>query len=118
MNLSVFEAELKDLTELDAENMLEVSLRWEEGPLIEQLLPVIMKWRHLRQLTLDEIPVPSFQVLCDFIMGMEHLTHLHLAPKCNRSNCGQLEYLRGKINECVLPRRHHFKFDLSCTCME
>jgi len=75
-------ANLKDLTDLAAENIKEVELGWEEGPSIEQVLPVLAEWRQLRKLTLflDERHHSSFEVFCDFIMGMKNLTYLSLYP--------------------------------------
>ena len=101
-------ANLKDVTDLAAENMKEVELVWEKGHSIAQVLPVLAKWRQLRKLTLflDERHHPSSEVFCDFIMGMKNLTYLRLYPNSN-SNL-KLKPLREKINEFVLPRRPNF----------
>ena len=99
-------ANLKDVTDLAAENMKEVELGWEKGPSIAQVLPVLAKWRQLRKLTLflDERHHPSSEVFCDFIMGMKNLTYLSLYPDSSL----KLKPLRDKINEFVLPRRPNF----------
>ena len=98
-----------------AEHATEVHLRWKKGPSIEEMLLTLKKWQHLRRLTLRrwyERSVPPF-VLCDFIMGMEHLTYLHLVPIYNRCNCDQLETLHDQVDNLVLPHRPNFKFDIS-----
>jgi hypothetical protein len=50
-----------DFTELAAENTREVQLVWENGPSIKEVLPVLVKWRHVRKLALrlDERHFPS-----------------------------------------------------------
>ena len=46
-------ARLQDLAELGpSEMMTEVGLGWREGPSIEEILPTLRRWRHLRRLTL------------------------------------------------------------------
>ncbi len=57
--------------------------------------------------------IPRFELLRDFVMTMKHLSHLHIVPSYDRSNYGQLEILRDKINELILPQRPNFKFDIS-----
>ena len=110
---------LEDLAEWEpVENMTDITLSWDEGPSIEDALPVLRRWRHLCRLTFTDlvetkIPVPPLEVLSDFIMEMEHLSHLHIAPNCDRSNCGQLKVLRDQVNELILPRRPNFQFDIS-----
>jgi hypothetical protein len=103
------EANLEDITEWAAENVKEVKLGWDKGPSIEQVLPVLAKWRHLRKLTflLDERHYPSSEVLCDFIMGMKHLRYLNLLSGSNP----QVKPLIDKINEFVLPRRPNFELE-------
>ena len=106
-------ANLKDITKLTAENIKKVKLRWTIGPSIEEVLPVLAKWRHLQKLALiiDGRDFPSSDVLCDFIMKMKHLRHLRLFHDSNP----QVNSLRDKINEFVLPRRPNF--DL-CLCTD
>jgi hypothetical protein len=107
-------ANLKDITKLAAKkNLKEVKLHWEIGPSIEEVLPVLAKWRRLRKLALllDGRDFPSSEVLCDFIMRMKHLRHLRLFHNSNL----QVNSLRDKINEFVLPRRPNF--DL-CLCID
>ena len=107
---------LSDLAELEpAENITDITLFWVEGPSLEECLPVLKRWRHLRRLTLRNYLkklVPPFEVLSDFIMEMEHLSHLHVTPRYDRSNYGQLEILRDKVNELISPQRPNFKFDI------
>jgi hypothetical protein len=43
---------LKDITEWAAENMTDVNVGWDKGPSVEQVLPVLVKWRQLRKVTL------------------------------------------------------------------
>ena len=95
-----------------AENITEIKLIWEEGPSIEEVLPILKRWRHLRQLTLQSGPsVPQFEVLCDFIMEMKHLTYLNFIPNVMYRNCGQLESLGEKVTQFALTNRPNFKFD-------
>jgi len=110
---------LTDLAELEpAETMTDITLCWETGPSIEAVLPLLRRWRHLNRLTLidkvqTKISVPPLEVLGDFILGMKQLTHLHIFPKYDLSNSGQLKVLRDEINELILPRRPNFTFDIS-----
>jgi hypothetical protein len=90
---------------------------WRNRLPLKEVLPVLKRWRQLRRLTFTglvkiEISVPPFEVLIDFIMAMKHLSHLHIVPGYDHSN-GQLEILRDKVNELILPRRPNFKFDIS-----
>jgi hypothetical protein len=117
---------LEDLAELEpAENMTDVALGWNNGPTIDDVIPILKRWRQLRRLTFPDCnetkmktkkPVRLIErlieVLSDFIMEMEHLSHLHIAPNYDRSNCDQLKILRDKVNEFILPRRPNFKFDI------
>jgi hypothetical protein len=102
----IVEANLKDITELAAENMKEVKIGWSKKPSIEQVLPVLAKWRQLRKLTLclDFRHFPPVEVFCDFIMRLKHLTYLRLYDSSNP----KLKPLIDKINEFVLPRRPNF----------
>jgi hypothetical protein len=106
---------LSDLAELEfAENMTDITLFWNEGPSIEVVLWVFERWRHLSRLTVQdfsEISVLQLEVLSDFIMKMEHLSYLHIAPQHDHK--GQLEILRDKVNKLILPLRPNFKFDIS-----
>jgi hypothetical protein len=112
---------LGDLAELEpAETMTDITLRWDIGPSIEEALPIVKRWRHLRRLTFsfslpEGILVPPLKVLSDFILEMKHLSHLHIAPhRYPSTGYGQLEILRDKVNEFILPRRPNFTFDISC----
>ena len=94
------------------ENITDITLTWERGPSIEEALPVLKKWRHLRQLTLQSGPsVPQFEVLCDFIMEMKHLTYLNFIPNVMYRNCGQLESLGEKVTQFALTNRPNFKIE-------
>jgi hypothetical protein len=110
---------LRDLAELEpAENMTDVTLGWDIGPSIKDALPVLRRWRYLNRLTLNDgvnnkISVPPLEVISGFIMGMKHLTHLNIVSYYDRSNYGQLNFLRDKVNEMILPRRPNFKFNIS-----
>jgi hypothetical protein len=99
-------ANLKDITELAAGNLKEVELGWDKGPSIEQVLPVLAKWRKLRKVALcfRERQPPSSEVVCDFIMNMKHLMYLYLGSNFDP----KLKPLCDKINEFVLPRRPNF----------
>jgi hypothetical protein len=105
-------ARLQDFDELQStESLKDVRLNWEEGLFIGDILPIVKKWRNLRRLTLisrSERSVLQFKVLCDFILGMKHLTYLKITL-----NCVQPESLRDKIHEIVLPRRPNFEFNVS-----
>ena len=117
LDVSFNEARLQDFVELEpADNIKEMHVSWWEGPSIEEVLPILKRWRHLCRLSLrvpgwEELSDPPFDVLYDFIMGMRHLTHLHFIPSYNRPNCGQVNSLRDNVNVFVLPRRPNFKFE-------
>jgi hypothetical protein len=108
---------LRDLAEWEpAENITDITLGWNSGPSIEDVLPILKRWRQLRRLTLGKyqnIYVQPFEVLSDFIMALKHLSYLHIAPDYHYSKCGQLEILRDKVNGLILPLRPNFKFDIS-----
>jgi hypothetical protein len=96
-----------------AENVTAIKLTWEEGPSIEEVLPVVKRWRHLRQLTLKCGPsVPRLEVfeVCDFIMEMKQLTYLRFIPNVNNSYGGRLERLRREVSRFALTYRPNFKF--------
>jgi hypothetical protein len=114
---------LSDLTKLQpAENKTDFTLRWNVGPFMKEVFPVLKRWRQLRRLTLDNSDsvnspnniFPPFEVLDDFIMGMNYLSHLHIVPhRFFRSDVDQLKILRDQVDELILPRRPNFKFDTS-----
>jgi hypothetical protein len=105
---------LRDLAELEpAENVTDITLNWDKGPSMKEVLPVLKRWRHLGRLKLEglyctELSDLPFEVLSDFIMEMKRLSYLHIAPEYGHG--GQLEILRDKVNEFILPRRPNFKF--------
>ena len=116
---------LRDLAELEpAESMTDFTLFWEncwgEGPSMKEVLPVLKKWQHLRRLTFADLPrrisLPPFEVVSDFILGMKHLSHLHIAPNYEHRDFSQLELLRDKVNQLILPRRPNFQFHISHMC--
>ena len=109
-----------DLAELEpAENMTDVTLIWWSGPSIEEVLSVLKRWHQLHRLTLNnqDKSVPQLELLGHFIMKMKHLSYLHIPPHFDPfsfyCNYGQLEILRDKVNEMILPQRPNFKFDIS-----
>jgi hypothetical protein len=96
-----------------AENITKMKLTWVEGPSIEEVLPVLTRWRHLRQLTLKCGPsVPRLEVfeVCDFIMEMKQLTYLRFIRNVSNSYCGSLERLRREVSRFALTYRPNFKF--------
>jgi hypothetical protein len=97
-----------------SENIRKIDLRSSRGLPVEQILPSLKKWRQLRHLTLSIWMEPfalRFDVLCDFIMGMEHLIYLRLIiPSYNGHNCGELKSLREKVTEFTSSSRPNFKF--------
>ena len=119
--IDVIDLFLGDLTELEpAETTTDLALFWETGPSIEEVLSVLKRWHQLHRLTLknkQNKSVPQLELLGDFIMEMKHLSYLHIPPHFNPfsldSNGGQLEILRDKVNEMILPQRPNFKFDIS-----
>jgi hypothetical protein len=117
--MDVVRLTLRDLAELEpAENITDVTLRWRNGPPIEEVLPNLKRWRHLKRLTFTDlvktkISVTPLEVLSHFILQMKHLSYLHIAPRYDRSDSGQLEILRDGVNELILPRRPNFKFVIS-----
>ncbi len=99
-----------------AESMTDATLRWESGSSIGDVLQMLKRWRQLCRLTLRKYHnryAPSFEMLRDSIMGMKHLSYLHIVHGYDRSNCDELEILRDKVNELILPRRPNFTFDIS-----
>ena len=117
--MRVLNLKLKDLAELEpAENMTDITLCWFKGDSMENVFPTLKSWRHLRRLTVLykglKGTVPLFEVLADFIMGMKNLSYLTFVPYYDRSNYGQVEIVRDKVNELILPRRSEFKFDINC----
>ncbi len=117
LRMHVRDLTLRDLAEWKpAESITDITLSRMSGPSIEDILPIVKRWRQLRRLTLQKflnMSIPPFEVLGDFIMRMKHLSHLHIFPYSDSSNYGQLESLRDKVNEMILPRRPNFKFDIS-----
>ena len=107
--MSTSTASFQDFAELESVgNFSEVHLSWREGPTIEEILPIINRWRYLRRLNLRRwSSVPHVDVMCDFIMRMKHLTCLQLSVIC-----AQPEALRDQINEKVLPRRPNFELTI------
>jgi hypothetical protein len=114
---------LSDWAELEpAENMTDVTLRWRNGPSIEEVLPIVKRWRHLKRLTFTDlvktkISLTPSEVLRDFIVQMKHLSHFHIVPHQNYDDDYdddvELKILRDKVNELILPRRPKFKFVIS-----
>ena len=66
LRLDVCNMDLEDFAELEpAERTTEVHLSWGSGPSIEDVLPILRRWRHLRRLTLSrwsDRSVPPIQV--------------------------------------------------------
>ena len=117
LRMDVYILDLEDLAELEpAENITDITLYWEMGRAsLGLILPVLKRWRQLRRLTFTglvetEIFPPPFEVLSNFIMGMEYLSYLHIALDCDDR---RLNILRNKVNELIIPRRPNFKFDIS-----
>ena len=116
LNVIFDEATLQDFAELEpTDSIKEMLSSWCEGPSIEEVLPILKRWRHLCRLSLgvpgwEERSVPPFNVLYNFIMEMRHLTHLHFIPSYNRPNRDQVHSLRDEVIEFVLPGRPNFKF--------
>jgi hypothetical protein len=110
LELSFSEAQPQDFAEFNATNLKEICVVLGEGRSIEEILLVLEKCRQLRKVSLfvgSEL-VPTFDVLCYFIMAMNHLEYLYLSLDSNR----QLKLLRDKIHESILPSRPNFKFDV------
>jgi hypothetical protein len=102
-------ANVQDYAELkSATNMTEVNICWGKGHSIEDILPVLKRWRQLRRLTLqNKSSVPQFKVICDFIKRMKYLTYLQLSL-----DCAQPEILRDEVNQIVLPLRPNFDLNV------
>ena len=102
-------ANVQDYAALEsAVNMTEVDIFWREGHSIEDILPVLERWRQLRRLTLrsrNESSLPQVKVICDFIMKMKNLTYFQL-----NLNCAQPESFREEVINVILPRRPNFPF--------
>jgi hypothetical protein len=117
---------LRDLAELGHfTNTTDFTLKWMWSPSIEEVFPVLKRWRKLHRLALqsyNDTSVPQFERLANFIMEMKHLSYLHIVSpwrydfvleKYDHTNFGQREILRDKVHEFILPRRPNFKFDIS-----
>ena len=103
-------ANVQDYAELEsAVNMKEVRISWGEGHSIEDILPVLKRWRQLRRLTLgsNESSLPQLKVICDFIMRMKNLEYLKI-----RLDCAEPGTLRDEVNKVVLPGRPNFELDI------
>ena len=103
-------ANVQDYAELEsAVNMKEVRISWGEGHSIEDILPVLKRWRQLRRLTLgsNESSLPQITVICDFIMRMKNLAYLKLSL-----DCAELGTLRDEVNKVVLPGRPNFELHI------
>jgi hypothetical protein len=110
LELNVVKAKLQDFAEFNATNVKELTLVWDKGPSIEEILLLLVKCRQLRKLSLFVgAELPTFEVLSFFIVVMNHLEYLYLYGGSN-SNCQQ-KLLRDKIHESILPSRPNFKFD-------
>ena len=110
LKLSFLKAQPQDFAEFNSTNMREIQLVLNKGLSIEEVLLVLGKCRQLRKvrLVVGKALVPTFEVLCNFIMVMNHLEYLYLSLDTNR----ELKLVRDKIHECILPNRPNFKFDV------
>jgi hypothetical protein len=107
---------LRDLAHLEHyENLKEVHLRWLDDP-VKEALPMLRRCTNLRRITLEsdtQLPFPTAGELCDFIMGMKHLTFLHIIyfriPRCDH-----FKSLVDDVKALVLLRRPNFAFYVSC----
>jgi hypothetical protein len=122
LRISLREFTLSDLAEWEpAVNITDVTLHWwENGPSIGEVfgevLQMIKRWRQVRRLTLGKYrntSVPSLEVLSDFITEMKQLSYLHIFHGYDRSNFDELEILRDKVHELILPRRPNLTFEIS-----
>jgi len=108
---------LWDLAEWEpAESITDITLVWSCGPSIGDVLPILKRWRQVRRLTLRKYCnryAPSFEALSDFITEMKHLSYLHIAPENDHFSYKELEILRDRVNEWILPRRPNFMLDIS-----
>jgi hypothetical protein len=92
--------------------MTQVRISWGFGHSIEDILPVLERWRQLRRLTLqsrseESSSVPQVQAICDFIMKMKNLTYFKLSL-----NCAQPESFREEVINVLLPRRLNFELNV------
>ena len=116
--MCIFHLTLESLAKLEpAENVTDVTLRWWSGSCLKEVLPVVKGWRHLNRLTFMDLverksSFPPFEVLSDFIMGMKHVSYLHIVPQYLHSD-DQWKILRDKVNELILPLRPNFIFNVS-----
>jgi hypothetical protein len=119
LQMNIGRLTLRELSKFEsAENMTDITLR-RRDIYIKEVLPVLKRWRQLRRLTLVDLvkpeteTIPPFEVLSGFIMGMKHLSHLHINIRQSAHSNGQWKILRDKVNELILPRRPNFKLDIS-----
>ena len=86
--------------------MTEVSLGWREGPSIEEILPTLRRWRHLRRLTL--------RIWNSSITRSEMLRfHTRTETIVIFGTFFQSETLRHQVKKIVLPRRRIFTLILN-----
>jgi hypothetical protein len=112
---------LPDLTELEHhDNLKQVHLHCFDGPCVKDVLLMLKSCTHLRQLTLETriyLYYPplfaTLEELCDFIMGMKHLTLLHIICR-DSPYCDHFKSEVDGIKDFVLPLRPNFKFYISC----
>jgi hypothetical protein len=94
--------------------MTDVTLSWNEVVYIEDIFPILKRWRHLKRLKFQPLlrsktSVPPLDVISDFIMETKHLSYLHI-NYC--SDSAKLKILRDKVNELFSPVRPNFKFNI------
>ena len=111
--MSLFHPNILDFVDFEpAENVRKIQLHlW--GSSIKQILQTLKKWRQLHHLTIMDFykqSRPRFKVLCDFIMDMKHLTHLHLTLNSAGSNYDKLKSLQEKVTKFALTNRPNLKF--------
>jgi len=116
LELIFLKAKPHDFAEFNATNVKEIRLVLNKGRSMEEVLVVLEKCRQLRkvELLIGKKLVPTYEVLCYFIMAMNHLEYLDLSLHCNR----QLKLLRDKIHEFILPSRPNFKFDVGSRMLD
>jgi hypothetical protein len=114
---------LQNLAELEHyENLKEAHLYWTQmhwSSSVNETLPIFKRCANLRRLTLKGIQrcVLSSEELCDFIMGLKHLTFFHIIYRDIR-NCDHFKSVVDQVKAFVLPLRPNFEFYISCcfTC--
>jgi hypothetical protein len=115
---AIGEEETVDVFIQPAENILELEIEWNIEPLIEDVLPVFKRWKHLQRLTLLSVHYnhsahaewPPVKMVCDFALSMKHLTYLGI--EFISFGAADVRSFEKKVNNVVKAHRPDFIFEM------